>query len=328
MQILKGRDKTLYSRNKKVAGILFPFTIVHGTANTDLANSDFDSTLVLVDVTLVRNGKRIPVVPSTPLKVLHMDSNFYRMGFEKANVSPSATIATVLVEKAVGVKEQWLYELSLIFHGPYVLEGGDVLETRVNFQDSSCSANVDATTKVDVYEILAEPDAVEEFTPSIEQYLLNSGDGSLKETYSNVYGAKVINLDKTSLLAASDLFTQIKVGADNLSFAITMDQLKTLRAQRFITTAQADMRLQSYDLNIKGLSVDLDLTYVVANINAGKNYLIIRRAYNSNRLMKRARAMRAQIQIQEISAAGGNVDTETIQSVNNTLAATATAATA
>lgn len=318
MNIIVGRTKPLIIKNKKVIGVSVAAFIKHGTANTDLANSDFLPENIIISATLTRGGRPEPIITTGNLKVLHLDSNFYNGAFEKSSPNIAVASATVLVEKAVGVFEQWLYELGFKFHGPIDLVGDDELKIEFNFQAAAVSANVStADTTLEINEITDQWN-YERFTPTFNIDPIVANEAKFEKGYSNLRDLKFINLDKTSLLTASAPISQVSLQNMMQKYTKTQNELLTDRMFAFSSKEDSDARCQCFDLYDGDVApqTDLVLTLVSANVNANKCFVVARTGITSPRLTQLSEVRAAKHQYAKLQREGIPVSGAQLQEVN------------
>lgn len=292
MNIQPNRTKTLVIQNKKVKGFTFASNIIHGTINTDLANSDFLPENIIISLKLERNGKTHTLLGQGNLKVLHLATNFYAGSFEKSAANMAAAAATVLLEKGVSAYEKWLFELSFNFHGVIDLKGRDTLTLEVNYQSAAVSANVNQTTSFMEVNEVTDQWAYEEFTPTWDITTIQGSESKIEKTFSNLRDLYLINIDKTGILDADAVATQIALTSKMQSYVDTYATALTKRMQKFPTKATSDARLQSFDLYDGDVSpeANLVLTLTSGNVTANKNFIVGCTAYTSARLLENASA--------------------------------------
>lgn len=317
MNVSSGRQKTFKVSGKKITGFSVNAFIKHGTTNTDLANSDFLPENVNISIYLMRNGKRIGILPTANLKVLNLDSNYYNAGWEKSCANMAAAAATVLVEKGVGIYEQWLYELGIKLQNPIDCSENDEIGVEINFQSSAVSANVStADSYLDIVEI-TDQWGYEFSTPQIDQEAIVASEAKFEKSYANLQDLKYINTDKTDLLTASAPINQSALSSKMLSYTDTYNEMLAKRMLAFPTKAISDARLQSFDLYEGDTtpSATLVLTLTSSNINANKNFLVSRTAITSQRLYTLAEARKAKHEMNKARRNGIAVNQRTLQDV-------------
>lgn len=292
MNIQSGRSKELTVSGKKVKGFTFACYVKHGTAATNLANSDFLPENIILELNLHRGGGVFPLLPQGNLKVMHLATNFYNGSFEKSAPNAAAAVATVLVEQNTGIKEEWLYELSFNFHGVIDLQKGEKLVLKVNFASSALSAAVStADTYIDVNEV-TDQWSYETFTPTWDILNVQASESKVEKQFSNLKDLVFINLDKTSVLAASAVITQATVNSKMMSYTDRYNDMLTRRASAFSSKEDADARLQCFDLYDGDISPNatVTLTTTSSNVNANKCFLVGCTAYTDARLVELANA--------------------------------------
>jgi len=283
-----GND-TVIVKNRIVTGALFAITLEHGTANTAVTNSMFDATKCLLKITLIRNGQSIQIV-SDNLKILAAESSFFDGGWDVV----MGTDNVELVAPAVGVFARRLLTYQFDLHSPIELEDKDQLKIQLTVNTGAYSAVLSAVnSQIEFSEIQSE--GVEYGLPIVESYALNTGDSThTVEPRDNVKQIVLVNLDKTDNLEASSVVSTKALTTDEIGITRQYLEIVSERTEQFSTMTEANARNQSHCL-VKGDDLDkcsVELELVSSNVNAGKNYIVVRRMEVSASSVMRGEATR------------------------------------
>jgi len=308
-----GND-TVKVRARTVIGALFAITLQHGTANTAVANSMFDATKTITKISLVRGGKP-KIICSDNLKILAAESAFLDAGWDVV----MGTSNVALEAPAVGVFARALLTYQINFHGPINLRDGDELRIEVTVNNGTYNAVLDlSASQIEFSEIQAE--GTEFGLPIIESYALNTGDSTHTiEPRDNVKQYALINLDKTDNLEASAVISQKANSTDEINITRQYLEMLAERSEEFTSLALANTRNQSFIL-IKGEDLDkasCELQLNSTNVNAGKNYVVVRKMEETAASIK-VGAVRSELkQLEKFQKKGLPVNSEKMASLRN-----------
>jgi len=308
-----GND-TVKVQNRTVIGMLFAITLEHGTANTAVTNAMFDATKCVLKVTLIRGGRPTQLCADN-LKILAGASSFQDAGWDVV----MGTSNVELVAPAVGVFARRLLTYQIDLHGPVNLREGDELRIELTVNNGAYNAVLSTSnSQIEFSEIQGE--ASEFGLPIIESYALNTGDSQhTVQSRDNVKEIILINLDKTDNLEASAVISQKAYSTDEIAITRQYLELLSERTEEFSTMAESNARNQSFCL-AKGEDLDkctVDLQLNSTNVNAGKNYIVVRRMLVSKESLMHGEVRRDLKNLEKIGKMGMPVSSEKMNSLRN-----------
>ncbi len=321
MDILVGRQKQFILQNKCVRGLNFTVELIHGTLNTDLVLADLLPENIIIGMTLVRGGQNMVVMNPANLRILHLDSTFYRANWNK--IAPNvATLAnwTEIVQKGAAAYNKRIVELAFDFHGCYDLTGTDELIVDINFQSNAVSASADTNSKLVVTENI-DDFGFEKFTPFFNIKQIQPGESTFQDSYNNLKELRIINLDKTSMLYSAAPVTQASLTSELASYVDVYSTMLTKRVNSFFNQAECDARTQCFDLYNGDIArtANLNLTLASTNINSNKNYIVSRLAYQDARLFNLYQAKVAADSLQAAADSGVPIPNNQIAQVSQAI---------
>jgi len=275
-----GNNKTESFKGKRYGRAVVTAYLAASATNTALAAADVDLQSVTIKAELRRNGQKIMIFNDN-LAVLFAASNFYKGNWQGCN--PAATTNTryeIFSAAAVGVTETGQITTTLDFGGICdVSQGGEIIVS-INVAQNAFSTNVGAATSYFTVDF-DEVNGVEQGgVPQIDTQVISPNESS--PSYSPGNGVKsvfFINTDKTSILTAAQVISNVSVDSNEKSFDRNYQQLLADRLAAFHTQADADTRCQSfcllpYNANKFYNGVNIKPVLNTGNVVASKNYFV------------------------------------------------------
>ena len=189
---------------------------------------------------------------------------------------------TDLVQFGGGVQTQRL--LKAYFHFPCAinLSGEDKFEVSVNFGSGSVvsGGNVDANScYIQFAQIAGLEHHIEDGLPQFKVFSIQMNQATMNVPCgSGVDEVMFISTDRWDAQTANQVIQKATVAADGMRYTKLATELLTMRSNQ-TPAFMDDFHLQDVSLlTAKGASnVNLDLTFNVANVTAGNNYIVVAR---------------------------------------------------
>lgn len=276
--IKAGENRSYEIKNKRIRGVSLNVALVANAVNVAFLPSDFDATNVQVKVDLLRGGKTKSLFADNLLALIAASymSNF-------ALLHPkNSTIDNMVLVHDTAVTEKRILPFFCDFGSIVDLEGSDSCVVTVNFQQSAqVGVNLVGSTNsyIDIVEL--ERHGFEKATPSIETSTIKAGESKLSFPLGNgIRRIVLLNYDKDDILASSAPSATIALTSDKVSYSATTEQRIQERQQDFfLASSEETLRRQSlvlYDgVNGNLNNCQVDFTLIPANVNVGKNVLVV-----------------------------------------------------
>jgi hypothetical protein len=274
----QGENQELIIKGKAIKGFSIKSYLQHTTANTAFAALEVDYSKVNVKCHLFRNGKWTPLFSDIALPLLAASA--FKNGLYEQCVNVGTVAYPKLVAAAAGVKEIVIPSGTIEFDGIVVLNGDDQLKFEIISNTGTFGANVDASASYIQFDEI-EGVGNEWFIPTITSKSLRANESSVQFSLGNaVQKIMFINLDKSGILLANRVIAQISVQSDKLRLSDNYNELVSKRYRQFYSVADADARHQSFEL-AQGVGIaplndcNIDIQLDSANVNSGKNYIVV-----------------------------------------------------
>lgn len=273
--VRQGESNTQEIKGRTIEKFGFKIVGKKTAVNTAVANTDFDLQQIMVKGTLYRDG-RSHVLFNDSLLVLAMESAFNKAAWDYVRVA--STTNTKLVVAAAGVSEVAMLLTEVDLGSPVNLSGSDTFTLEVNISNRLYATTMDTSGSFVEFDA-NEAVGLEYVLPYIQTKAIQGGESRLTLNMGdNVQRVVMINTDKTGVTESVELVSQFGVMTDRYTKNDNYREMLSMRVDAFPTVDIADTRDQSFEL-LNGKEFDkvqLDLTLVPTNINAGKNYIVTR----------------------------------------------------
>lgn len=272
-----GVAKPFSAKNQNITGFEGYIRIAATAVNTALVAADLDLSKISVKISLVRRGQNIPIATDN-LQNLTMASNYFSPIIRTAQASWLNGGTRILLAAAVASKEIRVCPVKFDFGGIINLDGDDRLMMEFNLASSAISAAVDTATSYANIDFTSGI-GIEYVTPQYRSIGIEAACTSLSETLGdNVTRVVLINTNKTDVLEASQVVTNLSLSSDKLSYTADYARLLEMQTAQFVDETIAGYRLQSFCLYNGGMDLDnvkLDASTTSANVTASKNYIAV-----------------------------------------------------
>jgi hypothetical protein len=276
--LLNGSNDSKVYRGRKYGGVRITAYLVHGTTNTTLDNDDFVPANISIQANMNRGMENHQIMSGNGDALLSAGSfvnsqwQFFQPGFS------TNTGYKVLVAAGVGINEIGLVSVDIPFGGVLDLtKGGEIVlkgQSAAGVFSAECNLNTSQIT-MDLIEV----EGIESGLPQIINQVVSPNEVS--PSFSAGDGVRAcffINRDKTGILTADQVISNINVDTDSKSASWNYNQLIAERSKDFNST-EDDKRCQSFCLlpfatGKVYFGVQIRPTLVSANVNASKNYFV------------------------------------------------------
>lgn len=268
-----GTSPTDRVQNKTVRGIAFTTKLIHAALNTAFVANDFDYSQIILKVTLMRNG-RAYILAQDNLRNLVAGSNYFNPLFLTAKGFLNGL--QVIAAHGVGANAQAISQVMVDFGCPVNVHGRDVLIAEVQCPLGAISqANVNSNTSTIQMDWVIGVGS--EFAiPFMKCYTLQASEQNQNVPMGdNIVDIVFLNYDKANHLSATSVISSATLKNDKYQPSWYYDQLIGRKNQSFPTSAEADLRYQSFciydndrvDLDGCELHLQLNPTQVAASQN-------------------------------------------------------------
>lgn len=284
-----GESRTYEVQNRKIRGFMLNAGLIANAVNVAFVPSDFDATKIFISVDLLREGVKRSLYSDNLGAVLACS---FMSNFALLHPTNGGTVDNVVLVKAAAVVEKHVLPYFLDFGNVIDLENQDKISITVQFTGGALvGANIvgNATSYVDIVEI--DQHGFEKFTPSIETNTIKAGESRVSFPLGDhVRRIVLLNYDKNTILAADAPTATINLSSDKVNFSKTNEQIMTERQNDFYLSAADEVsKRQSfviYDGKTGNLNkCQLDMILNPANVNVGKNVLVVWRNTTSPGLL-------------------------------------------
>lgn len=289
-----GENEALTIKKKTVKGISLVFYAEAALVAVGLNAADFDLSKIQVKCTLRRNGQQATLFADM-LQVLALESAWFHDRYTNYHAIGASDTLLEMVASGVATKEIVLMPVYIDLGGIIECEDDDELSFQMQFPAASLSADINTSNSYCLVDF-DETIGVERAIPYIEtqSVKVNETTESVSLT-DNVTSITFINLDKTDLLEASKVLDGITIAGDYYHNTDTHYQLHERRLRSLPIPGMNADRGQSFrvldGLDLSGNDLDagtIDLQLNGANVNGGKNYLVIRKFTSDLRQLVRS----------------------------------------
>lgn len=275
-------------RGLAIIGFIINAYLVHATVNTAfvLTSNVCDFVQVSVSAELKRGGRTITVF-NDALYPLAYESGFKTGSIyeiQEANHTP-----VVLVVQTAALFHTIVMSAAIKLHDVICLTGSDELVFEVQPNSGALLATVSSANS------WIEWDVIEGIGNGVSVPIIQTQSVRAAETKSpfpcgdNVISAAFINKDKVGVTSAVQVLETANMSSDKLNIADSYTELLSKRARQFETTANHQARNQSFILfdvrdpafsrspyDVRLNKVNINLKFTAANVNAAKNWLVVR----------------------------------------------------
>lgn len=276
--LLNGANDSKVYRGRKYGGVRVTAYLVHGTTNTTLDNDDFVPANISIQANMTRGTENHQIMSGNGDCLLSAGAfvssqwQFFQPGFS------TNTGYKILVASGVGINEIGLVSVDIPFGGVLDLtKGGEITlkgQGAAGVFSSECNLNTSQIT-MDLIEV----EGIETGLPQIINQVVSPNEVSPSFSAGDgIRSVFFINRDKTGILSADQVISNINVDTDSKSASWNYNQLIAERSKDFYST-EDDKRCQSFCLlpfnsNKMYMGVQIRPTLVSANVNASKNYFV------------------------------------------------------
>jgi hypothetical protein len=278
-------------RNKSIDGFTFTPFLKAGVGGFNLGFEWVNSTAFQLKGVLRRGGQEITLFNETLKNLVllsHLRNNVYYAldpfgnGFVYQNLASTEGILPMRFD----------------FGGCLNLVGDDefIISWQLNSGFFNPAVNIDtAQSYISLDE--TETDEIEYITPITYTQVIEANQTN--PTYSlgdNVLNIILANYDKPSFLTSEKVVNSLKLTSDKLSKDDSYNEIVTKAISYYPTIAEAGNRYQNWIVyqGVEELdNVQLNLNLQTANVNASKNFVLVRRFITSSWLVTRATMIEA-----------------------------------
>jgi hypothetical protein len=279
MKIVKfGESPTDKVRNKTIRGIAFTAVLNHASLNTDFVAGDLDWSMIMLKVTLIRNG-RAHIIGQDNLRNLCAGTNYFNPIFLSSKSFMNGLVTTIT--KGVGTATQAIAQVVFDFGSVINVHNGDELHAEVQCPpQAAVAANVNVnTSSIQMDWVLGV--GHELATPMIRTHTLVAAEQNQNVTMGdNVVDIVLLNYDKADHLAATSVLISATLKNNKYTPTWQLSQLIGRKIQSFPTAAEAALRYQSlciYDNDRQDLDgCELQLQMNTAQVAASQNVVVWR----------------------------------------------------
>lgn len=276
--LVSGANDAKVYRGRKFGGIRVTATVTHNTVNTALTSAAFLPQNLTIEASLYRSGKNHQICAGNGESLgaasgwANSQWRFFQPGFA------TNTGYKILTAAAAAVAETGL----VVFDIPF---GGVVDVTRngeINLKANCASGTFANTMNLNLSNVtcdLIEVEGNECGLPRILTQVVSPNE--VTPTFSPGDGVRAVyfvNRDKTGILSADAVISQVSVDSDTKCASWNYNQILAERAKHFNDT-EDDKRCQSFclipwDNNKLYMGVQIKPTLVSANVTSSKNYFV------------------------------------------------------
>lgn len=299
MNIYNGVRNTETIKQADIRGLKFNVNLVAATVNQDLsgkanpATTVCDLSKILVSVILRRSGREKQVVNSN-LLILGMESHFQDAGFEFLMPASTQKDITKTAHGAAAYNAVQI-PVKVDFGAVLNIRDNDELIVDVYVQNGTFGTDVSQSTSY----LEVKPIAgigLEYVTPEVRVVPIKASENNVQYfAGDNVLSITFVNVNKTSTAEADLVLSSAKLSSDRISFVKTFYDLMHERAE--LTEGgitNSDYRGQSVQIHAGEIDqAQIDLTFTSANVEASKNFLVIRSFEGDRQVYSRAAAREA-----------------------------------
>jgi hypothetical protein len=272
-----GNDAKVY-RGRKFGGIRVTATVVHNSVNTALTNVAFVPQNLTIEASLYRNGKNHQICAGNGDSLMAASGwansqwRFFQPGFA-TNTGFKITTAAAVAAAEVGQ-----VVVDIPFGGVIDCTKAGEISLKAN-----CASGTFATTmNLNLSNVtcdLIEVEGQECGLPRILTQVISPNE--VNPTFSPGDGVRAvffINRDKTTILTADSVISQVSVDTDSKSASWNYNQVLAERSKSF-NDVEDDKRCQSFclipwDNNKLYMGVQIKPTLNTANVTASRNYFV------------------------------------------------------
>lgn len=305
MIIKTGETRELIFANQSVGGLSLKHYVGHGTANTALTLDDSNPANIYVKAVLERGRKEF-VLFQDSLRVLHQATNIMNGSFNLQKVGAS-TGMIVLLAAVTLVKEIGLWGYSIDFGSAINLSGEDKLRVTVTVNSTSIASDIDSSVSYLDVDTIEAPGDYEFATPYINTYAITANESRIQRSLGdNVTDVIWLNTDKSDQLSASGIISNSSISSKFANISDVYIELLSKQLKYYSALSEAVDRYQSMIL-YHGNPLDqvaIDMQLVSGNVNASKNWLVVRSHYIDGRLVNIANAKREKHTTEKLAKVG------------------------
>jgi hypothetical protein len=291
MEIVKvGEQKPITFKSGSTKMLRLTLFIVMAAVNNTPSNGDLDCSKIMLQIRKMTDGKpEKKIFGYSQLRVLHYTSNFYNWQYKTCEqVSQWVT----LVAPDNVTKGQYLVNLNVPLTGPINCQPNEKLILDVNFQLGAFGAAIDPGLSYARAGFASCLEGYEYYTPTYDIFLLDATKTEFSESLGDgIMRVFYVNFDQPFSSAARTLMTS-NFQSDRLNHNLIADDLKADMEINFPN--YHDNTYQSVEIfNGRGSHVDkcqIDLSFNVANLTPGNNWIVVERAVTDGRMLQIAHA--------------------------------------
>jgi hypothetical protein len=274
--VKSGELRTLEVINRTVRGVLLKAYCVSSAVNVDNSATPMDLSKVNFSAKIVGRGNDIKIAQDK-LQPLAMFSAFTEASFLDAKIG---TAPTVLLAHGAAAKGTYMMVVKVDFGGPINLKGNEKLIVDIEVVAGAFASGIDTSVSyIQADEI--ETYGLEILTPSIVSKSVANGESANSYSFGDhVNDICFINIDKTDVLAASQVIASYSLVAKKLNVSENAVALHAKRYSLFKNKTDADARCMSFMIGNYETALDdvrFDVQFNQSNVASGKNFVLCRK---------------------------------------------------
>ncbi len=293
-----GETRSIVAKSKSYSGAYFNLNLTHATANTAFVDGDLNLDNMRITVRLTQNAKTT-IIANDRASILCRESSFDNSLYPSTR---NAWVAQVVY--AAGVYGIYTVPLYIDFGGVININKGDEIEVEVSLNDGIFSANVNSGASNGIFGLI-EAQGVQYGFETIETYSVPPGESLFAlDAGDNIQRVTFVNADKFGVTSAFKVLDSVSISGADWQLSVTNFELQNLRAQQFeAPLAEVGLRYQTFKIyegeDLDSVSINMNL--IPANVNAGKNAVVVRRFHTCEKTIKTA-LVREQKDVQKAMA--------------------------
>lgn len=272
-----GVSKPFNAKNQNLTGFDGYIRIAATAVNTALVAADLDLSKINIKISLVRRGQTIAIATDN-LQNLTIASNYFSPISRTAQASWLNGGTRILVAAAAAAKEVRVCPIKFDFGSIINLDGDDRLMMEFNLASSAISTAVDTASSYANIDFTAGI-GIEYVTPQYRSIGVEASCTSFTETLGdNVTRVVLVNTNKTDILDASAVISNLTFSSDKYSYTADYAKLLEMQNQAFVDETISGYRLQNFCLfngEVDADNVKLDASTISTNVTASKNFICV-----------------------------------------------------
>jgi len=261
---------------RDIRGISLIAVLLANAAGTAMTGVLVDQTKIRLKAIVKRKDKAPQVIYNDQVILANALSTFFKPNFEYLQSSTK----DVQLANATGVTEKAVLPMLVDFGNVVHLEDGDSLLIEVTTSGFTSDSSVSSTTSFLEVAAIDGTDVEDGDSEIVAFSIQASKTNDTIHLGNGVTDVMFFNIDKTSILDADAPLSALSFDSKQVKLGtLTQNTLLGLRNAMFPTKAVSDVRYQSFMI-YSGPAVDdakVEATFNSSNVNASKNYIIVRR---------------------------------------------------